>query len=84
MKTIEAFLKEIEGSEALKDELKAIQDKETLAAFLKKYDVSGTIEDFRMAVKAKMETEGEISDDSMEDVAGGRVICSVGQFFHLC
>ena len=53
MKTIEAFIKEIEGSAALKDELKAIQDNDALAAFLKKYDVSGTVEDFVKAIQTK-------------------------------
>ena len=71
MKTIEAFIKEIEGSAALQDELKAIQGRDALAAFLKKYDVSGTIEDFIKAIKAKSEAEGEISDDAAEAAAGG-------------
>lgn len=71
MKTIEAFIKEIEGSAALKDELKVIKDKDALAAFLKKYNVSGTVEDFVKALKAGKEAEGEISDDVAESVAGG-------------
>ena len=71
MKTIEAFIKEIEGSDALKNELKAIKDKDALAAFLKKYDVEGTVEDFGKALKAKLGAEGEISDDAAEAVAGG-------------
>ncbi len=71
MKTIEAFIKEIEGSAALQDELKAIKDKDALAAFLKKNDVDGTVDDFGKAVKAKAGAEGEISDDAAEAVAGG-------------
>ena len=71
MKTIEAFIKEIEGSDALKNELKAIKDNDALAAFLKKYDVEGTVEDFGKAIQAQAEAEGEISDDAAEAVAGG-------------
>ena len=71
MKTIEAFIKEIEGSAALQDELKSIKDKDALAAFLKKYDVEGTVEDFGKAIQAKADAEGELSDDDAEAVAGG-------------
>ena len=71
MKTIQDFIKEIEGSVALQDELKAIKDKDALAEFLKKNDVDGTVEDFGKALKSKAEAEGEISDDAAEAVAGG-------------
>lgn len=71
MKTIEAFLREIEETAPLQDELKAIQDMDALAAFLKKYDVSGTVEDFAKALNPKAESEGEISDDDADAVAGG-------------
>ena len=72
MKTIEEFIKEIEGSEALKNELKAVNDKDALADFLKKNDVSGTVEDFGKAVQTKTGAEGELSDDDAEAVAGGK------------
>ena len=71
MKTIEAFIKEIEGSAELQAALKEIKDKDALAAFLKKNDVEGTIEDFGKAIQAQAEAEGEISDDAAEAVAGG-------------
>ena len=71
MKTIQDFIKEIEGSAALQDELKAIKDKDALAAFLKKNDVDGTVEDFGKAIQAQAEAEGEITDDAAEAVAGG-------------
>ena len=78
MKTIEEFIKEIEGSADLQNEIKAIKDKDALSAFLKKNDVEGTVEDFGKAVKAKAESEGEISDDDVENVAGG------GGFYRYC
>ena len=72
MKTIEAFIKEIEGSAELQAALKEIKGKEALAAFLNKNDVDGTVEDFGKAIKAKTEAEGELSDDDAEAVAGGK------------
>lgn len=71
MKTIEAFIKEIEGSAAIQEELKAIKGKDALAEFLKKNDIDGTVEDFGNAVQAKAEAEGEISDEAAGAVAGG-------------
>ena len=70
MKTIEAFIKEIEGSAELQAALNAIKDKDALAEFLKKNDVAGTVDEFAEAVKAK--AEGELSDDDAEAVAGGK------------
>ena len=72
MKTIEAFIKEIEGSAELQTALKEIKDKDALAEFLRKNDVDGTVEDFGKAIKAKTEAEGELSDDDAEAVAGGK------------
>ena len=81
MKTIEVFIKEIEGSSALQDELKAIKDKDALADFLKKNDVDGTVEDFGKAVQSKAGAEGRISDDAAETVAGGHWFWSIIDFF---
>ena len=72
MKTIQDFIKEIEGSAALQDELKAIEDRDAAAAFLKKNDVDGTVEDFGKALMAL--SEGEISDNAAESAAGGWLI----------
>ena len=71
MKTIEEFIKEIEGSAALQDELKTIQDKDAFAAFLKKYDVEGSVEDFAKAMQAKTQYGEELSVEELEAVAGG-------------
>lgn len=74
MKTIEQFIKEIEGSADLQNEIKAIKDQDVLAEFLKKNDVEGTVQDFGKAVKAKGGAEGEISDDVASTVDGGRYL----------
>ena len=81
MKTIRDFIKEIEGSAALQDELKAIKDKDALAEFLKKNDIDGTIEDFGKALKSKAEAEGEITDDAAEAVAGGGWFSNLWYYF---
>ena len=67
MKTIEEFIREIEGSEALQKELEAITDKDAASAFLKKYDCDGSVEDFANALSG----EGEITDENADAVAGG-------------
>ncbi len=69
MKSIEEFIKEIKAAADLQKEITAIKDKEALADFLKKKDVDGTVEEFVKAMEAG--TEGMISDDLAEKVAGG-------------
>ncbi len=73
MKNAKEFIKEMENNEALKKELKAINEPDALAAFLEKNGVSTSLEDFAEAVKTSMVDgeEGEISDDAAEAVAGG-------------
>ena len=69
MKTIEEFIKQLDGSDDLQNELKEVKDKDALANFLKKNNVSGTVEDFGKAIHAK--AEGAISDEDAEAAAGG-------------
>ena len=71
MKTIEEFIKEIEGSAALQEELKGIQDEDAFAAFLKKYDVESSVEDFAKAIQPKTGSGVELSDEELDNVAGG-------------
>lgn len=70
MKTAQDFIKEINGSAELQNEIKAIKDKDALAEFLKKNDVSATVEEFGKALK--VQSEGEMTDNDAEAVAGGR------------
>ena len=74
MKTIEEMYKEIDGSEELQNKLEGVQDNASIEAFLKEYDCGATAEEFKNFVKSKRggNTEGEISDDDVEAVAGGR------------
>ena len=78
MKTLQEMLKEIDGSEALKNELKEIKDKVAFEEFLKKHDCEATAEDFIKLVdtfkKPEMKDENELDDDEVESVAGGGFI----------
>ncbi len=71
MKTIEEFIRQIESSAALQDELKAIKDKDALAAFLKKNDVDVTVEQFAEAKDIIAEVGVELTDEEVADIAGG-------------
>ena len=74
MKTIDEFIKEIEDSTALKDELKAVKDDSALAELLKKHGCDAAAAEFKSFVKSKFggDTEGELADDDAENVAGGK------------
>ena len=72
MKTIEELYNEINASEELKKVVSEIKDKETFAAFLKQHGCSASAEEFVKFVKAQR--EGEISDDDVAAVAGGKVV----------
>lgn len=71
MKTIEEFLKEVEASEALRNEMKAISDKDAFETFLKKNDCGFTTDDLAKVIKTEEAAEGELTDDAAEAVAGG-------------
>ncbi|MBQ9384725.1 MAG: hypothetical protein IJT87_10870 [Ruminiclostridium sp.] len=73
MKTAQDFIKELGSSAELQNAVKAIKDESGLAEFLKKNDVSATVEEFAKALKAAKTggAEGEITDDAAEAVAGG-------------
>jgi glycine cleavage system H lipoate-binding protein len=71
MKTAQDFIKELGASADLQNECKTIKDESGLQEFLKRNDVSATVEEFKSVVEAYQETEGEITDDTAEAVAGG-------------
>ena len=68
MKTIEEFYKEIAGSKELQEELKVLTE-EALGEFLKKHNCEATAKVF--ADYAKLQAEGEISDEDAETAGGG-------------
>ena len=72
MKTLEEFVKEINGSEELQKALKEINDKAALEEFIKKNCCGATAEEFAEYVKSQAKGgQGELSDDEASSVAGG-------------
>ena len=72
MKTLEQFVKEIEASKELQEELKNLTDKNAALAFLKKHDCAATAEELAKAIKAMTkDAQGELSDDEASAASGG-------------
>lgn len=71
MKTMEQFFGEITTNNELFEQLKKVTSKQELTEFLKANGVEGTVEDFyKVAAKAKQ--SGELSDEELEAVSGGK------------
>ena len=71
MKTLEELYKEVMASEELKKEfVEAAKTKDSLTAWLKKHDCGATLEELGAFLKEKR--EGEMQDDEVEAVAGGK------------
>ena len=78
MKTVEELFREIGASKDLQKELTSIGKGQyaEIGAFLKKHDCAASAEDFVNYLKShkKTQAEGELSDDTAENVAGGRFL----------
>ena len=71
MKTLEELYKEVMASDELKKEFtEAAKSKDGIAAWLKKYDCGATFEELGAFLKDKR--EGEMQDEDVESVAGGK------------
>ena len=68
MKTMAGFIKEIEASRELQEELKAASG-ETLNEFLKKHGCDADAKEFASYVRAR--SEGAIEDEAAAAIAGG-------------
>ncbi len=83
MKTLEELYKKVMASDELKKEFtEAAKSKDGIDAWLKKHDCGATIEELGSFLKEKR--EGEMNDDDVEAVAGGKdgvthneIMCSV-------
>ncbi|MBO4429541.1 MAG: hypothetical protein J5832_06260 [Clostridia bacterium] len=72
MKTLDEFIKEINGSKELQEELKNAKDIDAVNAFLKKHDCDATAEKLSEYIKSqKNDGARELSDDEVSEVAGG-------------
>ena len=71
MKTLESLYEEVMASDELKKEFaEATGTKESLTAWLKKHDCDATLEELAAFLHEKK--EGEMQDDEIEAVAGGK------------
>ncbi len=71
MKTMNEFIKELTAKKELQEEMSKIKNNDELAAFLKANDCEATPEEFSALVEIARDSEGEISDELAEAVAGG-------------
>ena len=62
----EELIREIEGSEALQDELRAVKNEKAFAEFFSRHDCGFTAEEFSAAIRS--DVEDEISGDEAEDM----------------
>ena len=78
MKTVEELFKEIDTSKDLQNEITSIGKGQfaELEAFLKKHDCEASAEEFIEFLKKQKpsKAEGELTDDDVDAVAGGRWI----------
>lgn len=84
MKTLEELYNELAASDELKKEFLALKTPEEVAAFAKKHGCDATFEDIKAFFSEEPDKEGELSEDELENVAGGRwwvfdVIISIGK-----
>ena len=72
MKTLDEFIKEINGSKELQEALKNVKDMDAANAFLKKYDCNATAQELTEYIKSQINNiEGELSDDEASLASGG-------------
>ncbi|MBQ7700332.1 MAG: hypothetical protein IJT49_08335 [Clostridia bacterium] len=72
MKTLNEFIKEINGSKDLQEELKNTNDMDAANAFLKKHDCDATANELAEYIRSqRKDGVQELSDDEVSAVAGG-------------
>ena len=73
MKTIEELYKEVMASEELKKEFLTLKPEE-VEGFAKKNGCEATFADINAFLEEKAKAEGELSDDELDQVAGGKSV----------
>ena len=71
MKTLAEFIKEIEGSKELQEELKKLTGKDAAGAFLKKHGCGASADELAEYIRAQIKGRRELTDDEVSKVAGG-------------
>jgi len=72
MKTLNELYTEVISSDALKAEFLTLKTPEEIVAFAKKYGCDVTLEDIKAFFEEKQNTSGELSEEDLEQVAGGK------------
>ena len=71
MKTMEQFFYEVMTNEETNKKFQAATDEKMIEALLKENEVDCTLDDFRKFFTEKIQASGELSDEALENVAGG-------------
>ncbi|MGN0578511.1 MAG: hypothetical protein ACI4J4_07820 [Ruminiclostridium sp.] len=83
MKTIEELYNEVMASEDLKHEFLALKPEE-VESFAEKYGCKTTLDEIKSFLTEKSAASGELSDEEIEQIAGGKsggdIALSIGLF----
>ena len=71
MKTLEELYKEVMASEELKKEFCALKPEE-VEGFAEKHGCKATLDEIKAFLTEKSKAEGEISEEEVEQIAGGK------------
>lgn len=87
MKTIEELYNEVMASEEMKKEFLTLKPEE-VEGFAEKNGCKATLDEIKTFLTEKSTASGELSDDELEQIAGGKdvdyVLCSVITFGATC
>ena len=72
MKTLNELYTEVAASDALKAEFLALKTPEDIVAFAKKNGCDTTLDEIKAFFEEKQKAAGELSEEELEQVAGGK------------
>ena len=72
MKTLNELYTEVTASDELKNEFLALKTPEDVVAFAKKNGCDATLDDIKAFFEEKQKASGELSEEDLEQVAGGK------------
>lgn len=83
MKTIEELYKEVIASEDLKKEFLALKPEE-VEGFAEKHGCKATLDEIKNFLTEKSAAKGELSDEEIEQVSGGKSVDFIEGFYSVC
>ena len=78
MKTLNELYTEVIASDALKAEFLALKTPEEIVAFAKKHGCDATMDDIKTFFEEKQKASGELNEEELEQVAGGKNTTAAG------